>query len=238
MNIGFINHKSDEGAKEFLKKLDESIAYLNKNNIQLDILAGPDYALASKEAMKEKRPNSMHERYEVLRDVKDISKKIPKTILIPGSMFWHEKVKTGIDNAFVSSLLYKSGAVVKEFYKERDADEENRAKNYGTIIRRGIEYKRGNSKNNFFNHDGKKIALEICADHANQDVKNCDLELILAYDTNAGFYINARNDSWSRYAGLCDGLKGESMIQHYDSNNRKFSQIEPITNGSLSIYEI
>jgi hypothetical protein len=218
MIVGVVNHTSNSGAEEFLDKLDRSMGIIKREGFDVDILIGPDYSLVTKDAMAANRPNTMGERYSILSDVKSISKSLPSTVIIPGTMFWHQKNKQeSIDDVFLSAPAYKNGHLVAELFKERDNGEAPSAERYGNLIGKKAVYKRGNSKNNFMTIRGNRVAIEICGDHGNQDAKGVDLEIIMAYDNKAGFYITAANNNWNRYAVLCDGYSGTDSAQYFDT---------------------
>ncbi len=233
MIVGVVNHNSYSGSEQYLTQLDTSIISLLENKIIPDVIIGPDYGLVTKDAMQENRPNTMQERQDVLKKLKSLSKKIPQTFLISGSMFWYQKNKEENDYAFSSVPVYKNGSLIDEFHKERDVTEGVSAKLYGEKIGRKAIYKRGDSAKNFMNINGKSVAIEICADHGNQNVKGVDLELILAFDNKGGFYINQCNDSWSRYAVMCNGYTGDDLAQYY-STETKFQNIESMNISNLT----
>jgi hypothetical protein len=209
---------------------------LQNKGISADILVGPDYGLTTKSAMAEKRPNTVTERESVIKYIKNISKSFPKTIFIPGTMFWYAKnPETKSYEAFISAPVYKNQHLMAEFFKERDVDEGYKATEFGKKIGKEISYRKGHSTDNFLSFQDKKIALEICADHGNQNVNGSDIELILAYDNKAGFYINPMNDSWSRHAIVCDGYSGTSTAQYFDSDKHDFKLLNSILDRDSSI---
>jgi|GEM_PF-3399802 hypothetical protein len=218
MIVGVVNHTSNSGAEEFLEKLDRSTSIIHREGFDVDILIGPDYSLMTKNAMSTDRPNTMAERYNILNNIKSISKTLPSTIIMPGTMFWYQKNKQeSIDDVFLSAPVYKSGHVLTEFFKERDNGEASSANRNGALLGREAKYNRGNNKNNFININGNRVAIEICGDHGNQDVRGVDLEIIMAYDNKAGFYLTSANNNWNRYAILCDGYSGTDLAQYFDT---------------------
>ena len=90
-------------------------------------------------------------------------------------------------------------------------------------------------------HQGKKIAIEICSDHGKQPVnKDTFLELILARDTNAGFYVNATNDDFARYAIVNDSYKPmiDGFIYNPQSNHKMSFLPEQKLNSFLTQFTL
>jgi hypothetical protein len=228
MIIGAIRHKSDEGVEKYLSKLESEIRSSYEYGFTPDIIIGPDYALSRRHGGDIETPNSLEERQEILKQIKDISKEYPKTRIIPGTMFWHDNT-----NAHLSAPMYSSGRMIQEFFKERSNGEFEVAKKLS------LTYKKGDNDKNRFIKDGKNISLEICGDHGTQDVKGIDLQLILAYDNRAGFYITINNDNSSRLGLVCNGYDAETKLNYYDAKKKSLINIKPIfSDNKIDLYRI
>ena len=113
--------------------------------------------------------------------------------------------------------------------------------NSGLAEDNGLVWQRGSYDGNQIMHQGKKIAVEICSDHGKQPVaKDTFLELILARDTRAGFYVGAANDDFTRYAIVNDSDK--PMVEGFNYNPQSFPKMcflpEKILNSYLTEFNL
>jgi hypothetical protein len=223
MKLALIAHKSEDGPAELFRNLEADLGNLNSVP---NILCGPDYALAEHYC---NFPNSSIERQKILKKIKRLSKQFPQTEMIIGTMPWVEK-----ENMYLSGPLYKSGRMLKEFFKKRDNGESELASKVKT------RFIPGNSNQNRLVVSKKGICYEICGDHGNQDVQGCDLELISALDTRGGFYISPVNDSWRHYGAIANGIDGSTACFLFNPNSsQRVVEIEPFEEkGKLKIYQI
>jgi len=198
LEIIAVTHREDDGLKNYLAKLDEAISY------EPSIILGPDYGLCSFDKNGKIRFNL---RDKLIEDLESISRKSPRTLVIPGTTpFLLQEGYMGH-----SAMIFKNGNKIEEFRKETDVGDSNIAKENGLV------YKSGDCSKNHLNYDGKEIAVEICSDHGKQRFeKDPFVELISAYDDRAGFYIGAHNDNFARWAVICDGRKPFSACYRYD----------------------
>lgn len=189
MKIAAIKHKVEENQKfeDYLAKIESALEY------SPEIIVGPDYALSY---YNENGKIKFSMREEIISKLEKISKNFPKTVIIPGtSPFALNDFEMGH-----SAMAFQNGKKINEFRKETCVGDQEIAEE------NGMNYVGGNSDNNFFYINDKKIAVEICSDHGKQRVPtDTFVELILAYDDRAGFWIRANNDNFTRYAILTDG---------------------------------
>lgn len=186
MIVTALKHKTGGNIRKLLDLMGESL--------KSDIVVAPDYALA----FDLNRPNSDDERKYVESELVAISK-LRNEILIPGTMPIVEQGKMKL-----ICPIYKNGDLIKVIQKETDRGEDKMA------TEKGLVYERGESKFNHFKLGNSKesgsVAVEICSDHGHQRIpEDTVLELILAYDTNAGFYIDVNTSRFARKIIVCDG---------------------------------
>jgi len=240
MLIATINHLSNDGVLALVSKINSGLEALAENNVTPDVLLGPDYSLVTHDAMSKKRPNTIAEREYVLKNIKRISKYFPQVTLLPGSMFWYKKNHDSekSDETFMSVPVYRSGKLLTELFKERDNGESEKTKTYAKSIGRDAVYHRGDSRKNSLTIADQKIAVEICGDHGNQDVKGVNLELIMAYDNKGGFYVTTANNQWSRSAVVCNGFDGVSSAIYFDAKTQNFKSLSSKKYKELELFNI
>lgn len=206
MKISAILHKVGKETSQELQGKIASAFYEHP-----DIIIGPDYALNFSPAEISSREHCNN----IISMYSSLSAKHPSALIIPGTILYQINEKEAVCEAPV----FLGGGLKKQLWKDSDNGEA------GLAAKSGLVYKRGCHKNKQFNYNGKKIAVEICGDHGRQDVRGCDLEIILAYDQKAGFWLNVLNDDFARKVVLCDGY--EPKIEAWDYNpERQPKQIE------------
>ncbi|VVB84006.1 Uncharacterised protein [uncultured archaeon] len=197
MKICAIKHNSlNEDFEIFKNKL---ISAVGTNS---DIIIGPYDSFGRGLSTKERKE-------EVYNQVQNLSSKCD-SLIIPGTISYPINEREMV----CESPVFHMGNLLNVFCKEKDNGEEKLAEENGYI------YKRGNNSKNRFYFKGKEIAVELCGDHGVQDVKGCDLELILAFDSRAGFWINASNDNLKRKAIVCDGYAPKVEVFDYNPERR------------------
>jgi hypothetical protein len=204
MKICAIKHKSDkENFATFRSRL---ISAMIANP---DIIIGP-YGSLSEGLSSEKNKKEI---YEQLKNLSSMS----GSLIIPGTITYPINDKEIVCEA----PAFLKGNLIGIFHKEKDNGEEDLAE------KNGYAYKRGNNSKNKLNFNGKKIAVELCGDHGVQDARGCDLELILAYDNRAGFWLSAFNDDFKRKAIVCDGYTPKVEAFDYDPDRMNRLQFAP-----------
>jgi predicted amidohydrolase len=203
MKVCAIKHKVEENQNfvDYLTKIELALKYAP------DIIVGPDYALSY---LNESGRIKFSMREEIISKLEKLSHKYPKTIIVPGTTpFALSDLETGH-----SAMIFHNGKKIYEFRKETCVGDQKIAE------KNGRTYVGGCSDNNYFFIGSKKIAVEICSDHGKQQVPlDTFLELILTYDDNAGFWIRANNDDFSRYAIVCDGRAPKVECFKYNHTN-------------------
>ena len=216
MEIIAISHKVEKRTiADFLRKLRTAT-----DCSSADIIIGPDYSLGTP-LITPQRKKQLYNRLKVA------SAKF-SGIIIPGTISY----PIGGEMVHVAPL-FKQGELIREFLKERDNGEVTDAEEAG------LTYKKGNNSENWFDYQGRRIAVEICGDHGNQNIRGCDLELILVYDDRAGFYVRPPYDFFPRKAVLCDGFSPK--VAAFDYNPKREEKIKIIsgtTRGFLTTFEI
>ena len=193
------------GIKHLLKRGHSLTSYTNKFEEAMadgtffldgiDLALGPDYALY----FYQKRTNKIDfsEVDKAVEFFRALSAVYPETSIIPGTMPY--KIK---DKLFHVAPIFINGQLDDMLLKESDCGEARLAK------ANGLEYKKGDSSENYVYVNGKKVAVEICSDFGKQRVsKDTFLEAILAFDNLGGFSIRADNDDFSRYGLICNSVK-------------------------------
>ncbi len=217
MKIIAIKHKVHEKQKleNYLQKIESALEY------SPDIIVGPDYALSY---YNKQGKIKFFMREEIISKLEKISEKNSKTIIIPGtSPFALNNSEMGH-----STMVFKAGKKINEFRKETCVGDQEIAEE------NGMNYVGGNSDNNFFYLNDKKIAVEICSDHGKQRVPlDTFAELILAYDDRAGFWIRANNDNFTRFAIVTDGRAPKIGGFKYD-HKRDFRKYGILKEQSLN----
>jgi hypothetical protein len=218
MKICAIKHKSD--TEDFSIFYDRLVSAIKTNS---DIIIGPYDSLG-------KGLSSGKTKKEVYDSLASLSSKT-NSLILPGTITYPINDKEVVCEA----PLFQQGSLINIFHKEKENGEGDLAEKNGYVYKRG-----NNSKNNFI-FNKQKIAVELCGDHGVQDAKGCDLELILAYDTRAGFWISAFNDDFSRFAVVCDGRAPKTECFRYDhtKNINKMGVIEEQSlNNHVSLFEL
>jgi len=205
MKISAISHKvGKEDSQEIHRKVAGALKFS-------DIVIGPDYALNCNPT----KVSSSGYYNNLISMYTSLSTKYPNTLIIPGTILHPINDREMVCEAPV----FLNGKLNRQLWKDSDNGE------VGLATRAGFVYKRGSHENKQFEYKGKKIAVEICGDHGRQDVRGCDLEIILAYDKKAGLWLNASNDDFARKVVICDGYK--PTIEAWDYNpERQPKQIE------------
>ena len=193
MKICAIKHKSDKENFDVFR--DRLFSALKSNP---DVAIGP-YGSLGNGLTSEKRKEEVYSQLRFLSSNSD-------SLILPGTIIYPINEREIVCEA----PLFHQGNLIGTFHKEKDNGEEDLAE------ANGYSYKRGNNSKNKMNFHSKKIAVEICGDHGVQDVKGCDLELILAYDRRAGFWLSAGNDDFKRKAIVCDGYAPKVEAFDYD----------------------
>ena len=205
MKIIGIEHRVNlnQNIEDYFKKIANAVSY------SPDVVIGPDYGLFF---LDKKGKIRFDLRDEIIKTLEEISSTSPKTLLIPGTTSF----LLGEDKMGHSAMIFRNGEKINEFRKETDVE------NHKIAIENGLEYNRGDSSRNKLFHNGKKITVEICSDHGKQRVdRDTFLEVILAYDDNAGFWIRPNNDSFSRYALVVDGRIPKVEGFYFNCNTKK-----------------
>ena len=219
MKIAAISHKVKEGDSTslFLKKLEN---YMPE---QFDIIAGPDYALSKN------IPYSKAERNNILNKISKLSLRNKDKLIIPGTMPW----EMNDYEVALSCPIFLNGRIIQEFFKETDCGESKLARTVNKT------YHRGDSNLNYLRFKDKNIVIEICSDHGKQHIPtDTDLEIILANDFKAGFYLNTQNTKPSRYVLVCDSYHPKiEFIQLSEDRNLKMINCKK-SERYLEIFEI
>ncbi|HRZ85205.1 MAG TPA: hypothetical protein P5277_00310 [Candidatus Paceibacterota bacterium] len=184
--------------EEYFKKIRE-VLYEGKSNLgDIDLLIGPDYGLLfSENQNNENSKANFNLKPYIFSELSKISAKYPKTLILPGTI--PIILRPGIMAHSCPAFL--DGKNIREFFKETTCGDEKIAETNGLI------YEGQDSNLNHIMHKNKMIAVEICSDHGRQIIpENTFLEVILAYDKNAGF-SERPNLFTERYAIVCDGRK-------------------------------
>jgi hypothetical protein len=222
MKVIGIKHKVDtsNNVEEYVGKIAGAMKF------NPDIIFGPDYALSftDKEDI-----NDFNQRDIAINKLEELSKDFPKTIILPGTgPFILRKGVMGHAIPMISN-----GKTICEFRKETNVGDSRFAK------RNGLVYERGDSSNNKFYKEDKKITVEICSDHGKQRIdKDTYLELISAYDDRAGFYLRPGSDDFSRFAIVADGFAPKVDGFYYDHISRQPRFLEEQIKGDLHIFDL
>jgi len=206
MEINAVLHKVREGNLDSLvRKLKTAMA------LGPDIIIGPDYSLNP----NPEKVSSSKQKETIYNLICSISEN-SDSLILPGTILYpineHEVV--------CEAPVFLRGKILKSFFKERDNWERKLAE------KDGYSYRKGDSSKNKFDYLGKRIAVKICGDHGNQDVRGCNLEIILTYDSKAGFWLSVANDTFARKVIICDGYSPKAEAFDYDPNrNNKLTQI-------------
>ena len=217
-----LHHIGRENPELFLKKLEEALLI-----DRADVIIGPDYSLNYDLS----RPNTLEERDAVFSQIAEFCQD-SEPLIIPGTMSY--PLGEGMLHA---APVFRGGNLSLEFLKKRDNGESQLAE------RAGLTFIRGSNSGNRISLDGLTFAVEICGDHGTQDVRGCDVELILAYDKNAGFHVSAGNDGFARKAVVCDGYKPFASAFDYDpARNPRLISIAgediSLKSGKVRLFEV
>lgn len=219
MIISAILHKIGKGnSQELREKVAGALEFS-------DIVVGPDYAL-NLNPNKVSSPGDYRNR---VFEYKTLSARHPSKLIIPGTILYP------IDSRQVvcEAPVFLEGKLNTQLWKDSDNGEGELAKKDGFV------YRRGSHESKQFGYKGKKIAVEICGDHGRQNVRGCDLEIILAYDKKAGFWLNSSNDDFARKVILCDGY--EPKVEAWDYKPRrqpKQIEIKGEQKGDIFTFEV
>jgi len=224
MKIIGINQKNskNQNAVKSLELIDEATHY------SPDVIFAPDYFLDFKPLGE---LATLNEKIEIRKQLEKISRRSPNTLIIPGTMPY------ALDSNYMihSAMAFKNGRMIKEFIKETSVGEENLAES------NRLKYFNGDYSKNSIVHDGKKIAVEICSDHGKQPIeKDTFVELIIACDPAAGFYIRPNNNRISRYAIISDAYSPRVEGFFYNATNEMIEEIIPkrVKNKSIYLFDL
>ncbi len=201
MDIVGIKHDGMvDSLENYICKLSEAM----KNSP--DLVVGPDYSLYPWNNQGE---IDFDRCPALIRSLVKISKKNSNIPIIAGTI---PRVIGG--EYLAHSALVLNRGILTFFDKETDVE------NSRIALKNGLKFRRGDNKKNFFYLDGRKISIQICSDHGKQPVdEETFLEIILAYDKKAGFYLRPPFDRFSRTAIVCDGLSKNVSGFNYDPKN-------------------
>jgi len=211
MKIGVMKYKVDDKHAPiwYLGILNKSIS----GTPDLDLVVGPDYALANNLYLGKVANFGVIKRAEaaLLRQkMKYLSLAFPDMTIVPGTM-----PRQLNDNQMVhSAFIYRSGDELNEFRKQTDHGEADIAK------AAGLEYLRAPGAPAVFDVKGKKAWLHICGDRGRKPESICsdsDLEITVAHDANAGFHIGINTPRNPRHMILSDSFHPIAAVQRYDS---------------------
>ncbi len=200
---------------DYLTKVSDALSY------SPDIVVGPDYSLYFLDSKGHIQFNKVDEAVKRLKELSRTS----KTLIAPGTL----PLYLDFEKIAHSAPIFKEGNYLFSFRKETDVE------NSDFATKNDLVYERGDSSKNKLFYNGKKIAFEICSDHGKQLIdKDTFLEIIMAYDDKAGFYLRPNNDNFSRYAIVVDGRKPDVSGFRYDFEKKKLSFLkEKKINNSL-----
>jgi len=223
MKISAILHKVPERGENDTEKVLSNVDSALKSSPA--IIVGSDYSLNP--MIGEITPVEFKDR--IYQEFLDISRD-KNVLIIPGTVLYPRNSTQVICEAPV----FWDGELFGTYIKERDAGEARLAQE------NGFEYFRGDCSKNHFKFNGLNIALEICKDHGNQDVRRCDLEIILAFDSKAGFSPRPPCDNFARKAVVCDGYGPSVDFIDFDPTrvSGKYKLIDNIKSGSIVSAEI
>jgi len=227
MKIAAILHKVNPAANDFAEIENFLSKLIEASLSESDIVIGPDYALGSYLTNA-----SLAHKAELFERLSLISQK-SKSLIIPGTLSY--AVFEDSEGRMVHSApIFLNGQLQQEFLKERDNGELARAE------RAELLYSKGDSSKNRLSYQGKIICVGICGDHANQNVRGSDLELVLAFDRNAGFWPRPPNDRFKRKVIVCDGYEPKAEAFDYDPDKEpKLADIPIIKkNTDFSVFDV
>lgn len=215
MKLGVLSHKIP--SKEFVGANDvreylgsvESAASL----IRGGLILGPDYALLDGVGV-----NSFNSWESIQENLLGLSRKFPDIAFVPGTCPVNANDS---EMVLVAPVIINGSGVF--FNKQTDHGEGRLAKKFG------LRYKRGESKSNTFQFQGKKCWLQICGDRNRKPESRCsdaDLELISSHDKNAGFHIGINTPRNPRYILLSDSFHPMTGILNYSVGSQQFLKTE------------
>lgn len=216
MKIAGIFHKKGSG-------LDSLFGKLERASKDSDIVIASDYALQADPI----RLNTSAEYDRICRFLEDLSLKTT-SLIIPGTLPYSEDDRTMV----LQSPTFDRGNL-RILNKETDRGEANFAKSHS------LTYKRGDCNNNNIPYSGKNIVVEICSDHGHQKIPtNTFLEVILAYDQKAGFYVGVNTPRFPRHVLVCDSFEPKVEGFYLDNNGKPniWQHIEE--NKERRVYEL
>lgn len=218
MKIITVKHKitGKDNAKEYFEKLAEAA------ELKPDVIFGPDYGVTSF------HPDGIidfSDRSNYEGNLARISSYSPETLIVPGT--W--PILVGDSGMSHAAPIYRGGKQIANFLKQTNVE------NSGLAEDNGLVWQRGSYDGNSIMHQGKKIAVEICSDHGKQPVaKDTFLELILARDTRAGFYVGAANDNFTRYAIVNDSNK--PMVEGFKYDPKSHPKMSFVSEQKLNSF--
>ncbi|MFA6022879.1 MAG: hypothetical protein WC781_02205 [Candidatus Pacearchaeota archaeon] len=234
MKVIGIKHevKGAYALNDYFKKFEIAMQEAQESVKNLDVAVGPDYSLVS----YLDRDNDLIDFSKnnlTIEAFRKMSSRFSGTLLIPGTYFHKENGEISL-----CAPIFLNGKLEKEMYKETDASEANIA------FRNGLIYKRGDSNLNHIKHLGKTIAIEICRDQGKQIIpKDTFLEVILAYDNNAGFGWGAlgTNRNVKRHKLIVNGYskdKDSRLVNFQDRRNNEDFVKPLIDSPNFSVFNL
>ena len=200
MIIGAILHKIEPGkVGDFLNKIVSAP--------KTDILIGPDYSLM----YNPERINTSDESSYLLKELSKLSSS-RNGLLIPGTSV-HE-----VENNQVAceAPVFENGKLIRTIRKKGDHGESALA----SLV--GKTHARGKSGQPGIAYAGKMFSVGICGDYGRSPLVVGDVDLVLAYDKNAGFHIHPTTLSQPRKIIVCDGFAPKvSGIDYYPRKEQK-----------------
>lgn len=198
MRIAGLLHKIGSGLEVLFSKLEGA-------SRDSEIVIAPDYALQ----VDITRANTDQEYDRICRLLEKLSSK-DGSLIIPGTIPHSEDGKT----MTLQSPVFNKGNL-QILTKETDRREEDFARS------QGLTYKKGDCNKNNIPYRGRNIAVEICSDHGHQRIpQDTFLEIILAFDQKAGFWIGPSTPKFIRHIVVCDGFKPEVEGFYMDTNGK------------------
>ena len=217
MKIGAILHKiGTEDVASFLRKL-EAVA-------GLDVVIGPDYSLMHS-------PDSINTRQEssdLIGHLEQISEARKGMLLVPGTMTY----EAGGQIAHIAPV-FLDGKLIKIFQKKSDDGEGKLAREAGKV------YARGSSNQGTIDFQDRKISIGICGDWGRVLLPVGDIELILAYDRNAGFHPHLATLHIPRKTIICDGFyPSNTAVEYNPASTPQHKSLKGILERSIEVFGI
>lgn len=219
MNIGAVLHKigSKNNVETFLSKL--------RNAPQTDVLIGPDYSLANSPSVL----NTKRQTEEILNQLLDLSAQRKGQLIVPGTLTYEVNDR---DVAHIAPVLL-DGVIYRTFQKKSDDGEGKLAETVGKI------YSRGKSGQEPILFQGKKMSVGICGDWGRVPLIVGDVDLVLAYDRNAGFHPHLATLHLPRKTVICDGYSPKAIAVDYDPRrDTKQIYLEGKLQDGVEVFEL